>query len=187
MLYGSLEYAFAQPFAEALVHASDFRAWVIRQTKFAASADTARLLHEEMWAHRSRGAATWWRSHFTERCRCEGCRGQETDVLAVFEAQCGARFALHVEVKGPTDRFPARRDQAANYGLRASCWAKSAPKAVLPHGDAATMLLCSASKLAEYAAHLPNFGSVITFEAIAARWPDATAPGVMSLRDASIP
>ena len=45
--------------------------------------------------------------------------------------------------------------------------AKSAPKAVVPHDDAATVLLCSASKLAEYSPHLPKFGTVLTFKEVA--------------------
>lgn len=171
MLYGSIEFAYAEPFAEALATDPAFRAWVLRQTKFAALADEASLLHEAMRAKRGKSTATWWRSHFTEKCRCPGCSGQETDLLAVFEAKDGTRFALHIEVKQPTDRFPATKDQAANYALRAECWIRTPPKAVVPHSDAATLLLCSASKLAEYASHLPKFGTVLTFEAVAASFP----------------
>lgn len=174
MLYGSLEYAYAEPFASALVVDPAFRCWVLRQTKFAPYAAEARLLHEEMGARRSKGSATWWRSHFTEKCRCQGCSGQETDILAVFEVVTGHRFALHVEVKQPTDRFPVDKDQAANYALRAQCWVTSAPKAVLPHAAADTALLCGVSKLEEYRSHLPKFGAVITFEDVAKMFPKAT-------------
>jgi hypothetical protein len=172
MRYGLVEFAYAAPFANALAEDGSFRAWVLRQTKFAAFASDARLLHEEMKAQRR--AATWWRSHFTETCRCQGCSGQETDILAIFEAASGTRFALHFEVKQPGDTFPANKDQAANYALRAKCWVASAPRSVVPHADAATVLLCSASKLAEYAHHLPKFGSVITFEEITRTFPNAT-------------
>ena len=174
MLYGSLEYTYAEPFANALASDAGFRSWLLRRTKFGVFADKASLLHEEMQTRRGKGSATWWRSHYTEKCRCQGCNGQETDLLAIFEASAGLRFALHFEIKQPTDRFPANKDQAANYALRAACWAISPPKAVLPHSDAATALLCSASKLTEFAAHLPNFGSVITFEDVAAAFPHAT-------------
>src|SRR4051794_18952485 len=167
MRYGSREYLYAEPFARALEADSAFRSWVLRQTKFAAYTVSARLLHEEMRAHRSESSASWWRSHFTERCRCQGCSGQETDLLAIFETATGKRFALHIEVKQPTDKFPTKKDQAANYALRAKCWTTSAPRAVLPHSDAATVLLCSSSKLQEYEPHLSKFGSVITFEEIA--------------------
>lgn len=178
MLYGSLEFAYAEPFAGALASDPAFRSWVLRQTKFASFADEASLLHEAMRAKRGKSTATWWRSHFTEKCRCQGCSGQETDILAIFEVADGTRFALHIEVKQPTDRFPATKDQAANYALRADCWVKTPPKAVLPHSDATTLLLCSASKLREYAAHLPKFGTVLTFEEVSAAFPQATrGPG----------
>jgi hypothetical protein len=47
----------------------------------------------------------------------------------------------------------------------------------VPHADAATVLLCSTSKLAEYAPHLSKFGSVITFEEVARAFPQATIVG----------
>ena len=175
MRYGALEFAYAEPFANTLERNAEFRSWVLRQTKFAESAESARLLHDEMRSKRSAVSATWWRSHFTEKCRCPGCSGQETDILAIFEAiPAGTRFALHIEVKQPPDTFPSQKDQAAHYALRAQCWAASAPGAVLPHSDATTMLLCSKSKLAEFAPHLPKFGSVITYEDIATRFPKVT-------------
>jgi hypothetical protein len=120
MLYGSIEFSYVEPFANSLVADPGFRSWVLRQTKFAAFAEEARLLHEEMRAQRNRGSATWWRSHFTEKCRCEGCSGQETDILAIFEEAMGMRFALHFEVKQPTDKFPISKDQGANYALRSA-------------------------------------------------------------------
>jgi len=174
MLYGSIEFTYAEPFANALVADPAFRSWVLRQTKFAAFADEARLLHDEMRARRSSNSATWWRSHFTEKCRCQGCSGQETDILAIFETATGMRFSLHFEVKHPADKFPTNKDQGTNYTLRAKCWATSAPKAVVPHTDAATVLLCSALKLTEYGPHSSKFGSVITFEEIARTFPQAT-------------
>jgi hypothetical protein len=174
MLYGSIEFAYAEPFANALVADPAFRAWVLRQTKFETYADEARILSDEMQAKRGRSSATWWRSHFSETCRCQGCSGQETGLLAIFEVRTGTRFGLHFEVKQPTDRFPAKKDQAANYAMRAKCWVASAPKAVVKHSDAATVLLCSALKLAEYEPHLTKFGSVITFEEIATAFPSAT-------------
>jgi hypothetical protein len=173
MRYGSREYDFAAPFADALVQDVEFRTWVLSRTKFAEHADDAKLLHDEMAAARS--AATWWRSHYTEVCRCEGCRGQETDLLAIFESSEGSRFAIHIEVKQPSDRFPTKKDQAANYVKRARCWIATPPRAVLPHADADTLLLCSEKKLGEYAAHLSKFGGVITFEELRARFPHATA------------
>ncbi len=172
--YGSIEFAHAEPFAKALVTDSAFRSWVLRHTRFQNVADEAILLDEEMQAKRGKGAASWWRSYYTERCRCRGCSGQETDLLAIFEDR-RKRFALHFEVKQPTDRFPADKDQAGNYAIRAKCWIKSPPKAVLQHDDADTVLLCSAAKLTEYASHISRFGSVITFEEVGKCYPRAVA------------
>lgn len=175
MRYGSTEYSYAEPFARALVEDHAFRRWVLSRTRFAQDAANAELQHDAMRAARSAASSTWWRSHFTERCRCDGCSGQETDLLAIFERSNGTRFALHCEVKQPTDRFPSTKDQAANYAIRAACWTKNPPTSVLPHSDAATVLLCSRAKLRDYAAHIPKFNSVITFEEIAKQFPAATA------------
>ncbi|MGY4618570.1 hypothetical protein ACVWZ4_003797 [Bradyrhizobium sp. USDA 4472] len=165
MGYGAKELIFAEPFANALVDDPAFRTWVLQQTMFCAFAD-ARLLHREMQMQRN--ARYWWRSHFTEACRCEGCSGQETDLLAIFEAETGFRFALHIEVKHPGDRFKEGGRQAAAYPVRAQCWATDGhtPANVLRHSMATTALLCSQAKLAEYAAHVPHFATVLTFEEI---------------------
>jgi hypothetical protein len=153
--YGWKEFAYAEPFANALVDDPAFRTWVLQQTKFAAVADGSRVLNEEMGKRRSSSSTSWWRSHYTTKCPCQGCDGgQETDILVIFEATSGMRFALHFEVKQPEDRFPTDKDQAANYKARAECWAKTnTPKAVLPHACAATVLLCSAQKREEYTPH----------------------------------
>jgi hypothetical protein len=163
LAYGARELAYARPFAERLVDDMNFVAWVLAQTKFAIHARNVRLLHKEMAARRK--AEFWWRSHYTEKCRCPGCCGQETDILAVFEAAAGQRFALHIEVKQPTDKF-SNPGQAAAYPVRAQCWSADGknPRSVLEHTDAATVLLCSTDKLEEYAPYLQHFGSVITFE-----------------------
>ena len=108
MIYGYKERRYAEPFAEALVNDPVFRSWVLRQTIFANYADGARLLHREMHAQRNASARTWWGSHFTEACRCSGCSGQETDLLAVFETATGLRFAVHVEVKHSDDKLRER-------------------------------------------------------------------------------
>lgn len=165
--YGKNEARYAEPFAEALRSSQEFRTWVLERTEFRRFASSATLLDAEMQARRSKTASSWWRSHWRSGCDCEGCAGgQETDLLAVFSSPSSYRFALHVEVKQPKDRFPASKDQAANYAVRAQCWARSAPKAVVPHQAAVTLLLCSQSKLGAYAPHLSKFGAVLTFEDI---------------------
>src|SRR5258708_37973507 len=70
------------------------RAWVLGKTKFARDAPVARILDREMLAKRSANAASWWRSHYSEKCRCDGCSGRETDLLAIFEGP--PAFVSHV-------------------------------------------------------------------------------------------
>jgi hypothetical protein len=168
MNYGRLEKLFARPIAEALVENSEFRVWMLRRTKFAEFAITARLLDREMLAKRSKAAKSWWASHFTEACRCIGCRGQETDLLAIFETEEAFRFAVHIEVKHPADKFKAAGSQASSYPIRAACWVAKPPSRVLLHSDSTTVLLHSASKVNEYGVNLAHFETLITFEEILA-------------------
>jgi hypothetical protein len=175
MGYGEIERQYAEPFAEALVNDSAFRTWVVQQTEFAGFAQDCRLLHEEMKQRRSGVSQNWWRSHYTEVCRCLGCSGKETDILAIFEAKNGLRFALHIEVKHPRDRFKSDGVQSRGYPIRASCWIGNPPLNVLPHSQATTVLLFSATKSDEYASHLPNFKTLITIESVRQNFPHATA------------
>jgi hypothetical protein len=172
--YGETERRFAQPFADALANDPAFRHWVLQQTEFASFAAGARLLHEEMKERRG-VSQNWWRSHYTEACRCDGCSGKETDLLAVFETETGFRFALHIEVKHPWDRFKGDGVQSKGYPLRAKCWTENPPAAVLPHHQATTVLLCSSDKTGEYFPHLQHFKTLITFEEIRKYFPHATA------------
>jgi hypothetical protein len=179
--YGAREFAYAKPFADALESSDAFRSWVLKQTEFARFADGARLLTEEMLAKRSPNATSWWRSHYTEKCRCAGCSGRETDLLAVFEAKSGGRFALHLEIKQPTDKFDPTKDQAAAYNIRARCWATKAPNNVVPHTLAATALLCSETKLEEYRPHLHHFGTIVTFEEVGKVLRAAVEPDLLAV------
>lgn len=170
MRYGSLEYKYASPIAQALADNAAFREWVLLQSEFFEFSD-ARILHEEMAVHRSNPTAEWWRFHFTEKCRCLGCSGKETDLLAIFESKSRVRFALHFEVKQPTDTFKSDGVQSRGYPLRAQCWAGNSPPRVLPHQKASTGLFFSEAKRAEYADHLQQFKALITFEEIEMRFP----------------
>ncbi|MEQ1498103.1 MAG: hypothetical protein ABL914_05550 [Novosphingobium sp.] len=171
MRYGSIEYAYAAPIAEALAQSDGFKKWIVSQTRFSADSD-ARLLHEEMRETRSQVAENWWRSHFTETCRCRGCSGQETDLLAIFERPTGGRFALHCEIKQPLDKFPSGKNQGINYNLRARCWSRSSPRNVLSHDDADTVLFCSKFRVEDYGDNAKAFGAIITFQQIAREFPE---------------
>lgn len=177
MRYGAKEKKFSEPFADQLANDSAFLRWVLSKTKFR-DMDGVRVLADEMKKKRSKVATTWWASHYTETCRCFGCEGSETDVLAIVADAKGRTVALHVEVKQPSDSFNLDRQQAARYPIRAACWVSRAPRNVLPHEDACTILLCSCDKLSEFAAEAAHFDAVITFEEIARDFPSATASHV---------
>jgi len=169
--YGDIEWEYARPIAEALASSPQFKTWLLSQTRFAPLAENAVLLHEEMKMKRSATAETWWRSHFTEKCRCEGCSGQETDLLAIFQSD-EMRFALHVEVKQPKDNFRKEKDQSRNYALRAACWARAAPAKVLDHDDADTLLIFSEKRRQDYSKEIEEFGASVSFEDIWGAFPE---------------
>jgi hypothetical protein len=169
MKYGSVEYQYAAPIAHALVNDAEFRSWVLSRSPFA-DLSAARILDKEMRAHRGNATAEWWRFHFTEKCRCDGCGGKETDILAVFE-EGGQRFAIHFEIKQPKDKFKADGIQSRGYPLRAACWAAKPPAKVLPHKFASTGIFFSEGKSGEYREHLTHFEAQITFEEIEEKFP----------------
>jgi hypothetical protein len=168
--YGSIEYQYAEPIAKGLIEDSAFRRWVLSKSKFSDSSD-ARVLNEEMKDYRRNPTAEWWRFYFTEGCRCLGCSGKETDILAIFEDAAGLRFAMHFEIKQPKDKFKADGIQSRGYPLRAECWVDRPPPRVLPHQDASTGIFFSEAKTTEYAPHLDSFQTKITFEEIERDFP----------------
>lgn len=170
MRYGSVEYQYAAPIAEALVSDAEFRRYVLSRSEFAEFAD-ARILNKEIASHRSNATAEWWRFHFTEKCRCNGCSGKETDIFTVFESATGMRFAIHFEIKQPKDKFKADGIQSRGYPLRAKCWADKAPAKVLKHHKASTGIFFSEDKRQEYGEHLPHFKTQITFEEVERDFP----------------
>ena len=177
MKYGALEYAYAAPIADALLNDAAFRDWFVGRTKLA-DLGPARVLADDMKARRSKAAADWWRSHYSEKCRCDGCRGQETDMLVVLEFDGGERAALHIEVKQPTDVFKTGQGRA--YAARAACWIKQPPNAIVPHTKATTLLLCLGSRLQSFGAEPQEFDTLVTFEDIEGRF-----PGVLPARSLS--
>jgi hypothetical protein len=175
--YAPKEKAFSEPFADQLAKDPEFLRWVLDKTKFR-ELNGPHVLADEMKDRRSKAASTWWASHYTETCRCFGCEGSETDVLAIVADSNGRTVALHVEVKQPSDSFNLDRRQAERYPVRAACWVSKSPPKVLPHDDACTILLCSSDKLSDFAAEAAHFDTVVTFEEIARDFPAATASHV---------
>jgi hypothetical protein len=178
------EFRFGKPFADGLVNNLEFRKWVLKrmEKKVAKYADEAQLLDQKMLRERSEGTKYWWYHHYQEKCRCGGCSGQETDILAIFEtegdklSERDRRFAIHVEVKHPRDEFKEAKDgklsQAEAYRVRARCWVAKKPKRVLAHTDATTLLLCSETRRRDYEPHSKHFDKMITFEEIAMAFPN---------------
>ena len=166
----AIEFQYAEPFAEALSDNSGFRKWVLGQTVFA-KFENVRLLRDEMAKKRSPGTPYWWKHHYTHKCTCPGCDGRETDIFAIFETDTGFRFAVHIEVKHPEDKFKSSGDQASAYPVRAHCWAKQSPDRVPRHDDATTVLLFSEGKREEFSKHLDYFNTLITFENIDRAFP----------------
>jgi len=119
-------------------------------------------MDEEQRDARSSSAKYWWRSHWTDQ---DG----ETDLLALFEAENGIRFALHVEIKAPGIRFS--ETQARDYPRRAACWAGKGrnPGTVLEHDEATTVLCCERSFIDKHANEALHFANIVTFEEIAKR------------------
>lgn len=173
-LYGHKEHVCADAFATALRDDPDFLQWVLAQTPFAGR-DGVRVICDEMIAKRPK-AKFWWKNYWAGRCKCFGCSGSETDVFLVFEDVSSRRFALHVEVKQPTDRFDSAKRQGERYRARAACWARAAPPKVPDHEEAGTILICSMTKLDAFADEVSKFDATITFEAIAPRFPNAVPP-----------
>lgn len=171
MKYGSLEYRYAEPIARSLATNAEFSRWVLYKSKFAEFAD-ARLLREEMILQRQNPTAEWWRFHFSMRCNdlcCSG--GRETDIFAVYETVTKLRFAMHFEVKQPTDKFDPKRLQEQRYALRAKCWIDKTPPKILKHQDASLGIFFSESKRAKFEAVLSYFPTQITFEEIEKEFP----------------
>jgi hypothetical protein len=175
--YAHLELLYKRSVADSLVVEPAFRSWLITEAVCASSAfaDESRLLHREMLNQRSKSCRqenNWAFSHYQEKCRCDGCSGRETDLLAIFEHRSSIRFAVHIEVKRPGDHFTGRRDQPSAYHKRALCWVNKAPASVLPHQLATTVLLFSEAQREEFAPHFEHFRSRITFEQIQNRFPN---------------
>lgn len=163
------EFRYAKPIADGIVENDSFRRWLISKTKFSSSAEDARSLWKEQLARRTRGTPHWWRHYFVGKgsCACKQCGERETDILAVLENADGLRFALHVEVKSPRDKLSI--DQARKYKARSECWSgrERAPRTVLPHDQATTMLVCSSEFANAEKSKVSEFDVVVRFDEIA--------------------
>jgi hypothetical protein len=131
MKYGSVEYQYAAPIAQGLIEDGAFRHWVLSKSKFSNLSD-ARILHEEMKAHRRNPTAEWWRFYFAEGCRC-----QPKDKFKADGVQSPARWVCRTHHRD-NHRFgdeqawwsrqaidpiwTSRQLWVRGYPLRAQCW-----------------------------------------------------------------
>lgn len=167
--YGPVEFTYAKPVADAIARSDTFTHWLVSKTCFSKHAPFAVSLYRQQLHKRSKGILYWWRNYFVgeNSCRCKNCGGRETDILAIFDGKDDFRFGLHMEIKTPNDRLGA--DQALNYRKRAECWAgrDSAPRTVLPHDSATTVILASQTYLESGDPQISQFETAISFEEIA--------------------
>ena len=145
--YSPNEFLYARPIASALLHDRTFRQWFLADTKFAAVAADALPLGEDQSSLRStpNSKRWWWFNHYCPKdgsCTCKLGTGLETDILIIFEVIHEIRFALHVEVKRPSETLGD--GQAETYPRRAACWSEptTRPRRILAHEDYVTVLVC---------------------------------------------
>lgn len=156
-------------FADKLASDESFQNWLLNQCGFSSDIGYCRLMHQEQLDLRSSDTAPWWRHWFTEKCRCDGCSGKETDIFAVFErSEWRDRFALHIECKlaGATFTSPM---QAPGYRLRAECWAGKARFLYYKHY--ATVLLAPKEFLERESEAAKFFDYHLSFTAVAEHLP----------------
>jgi len=174
--YAQKEWLYGDPFAEASLHNSEFRQWVIERTPHKTLAKNTTVLANDMLNIRSNNTQFWWRSFVCSECECQGCRnGKETDLLLIIENSENVRFAIHVEVKHPWDIF-SNSEQPSNYSIRANCWLTNAGlehshRRILRHDHSSTLLLCSENRLDEYGSNAQFFDSLITFQEVKRSFP----------------
>jgi hypothetical protein len=141
-------------FADHIRLNSQFRGWVLSQTKFHHLALEAILLSDEQ---AKRPAKAWWRHWWTTVK--ENNRQSETDIFLVFEhASC--RFALHIENKFTA---PISENQAADYRIRAE---QMKLNKWVPYVDFETMIIAPKAYLLKNVEQCKKFDRSLSYEEI---------------------
>ena len=124
-------------FANKMIEAPQFVAWILSHTKFSEYASRVRVLHEEQARARPQVEAQFWWKHWW--CEVpELGKGSATDIFVVFERlDTQRRFALHIENKTASGRLT--ETQAESYEPRARFMMNE--KGYLNHTDFTTMLI----------------------------------------------
>jgi hypothetical protein len=124
-------------FAEKMIEAPEFVAWVLGQTKFSEYASRVRVLHQEQAHARPHVEAEFWWKQWSCAVPELGTRS-ETGIFIVFErTDTKRRFALHIENKTATGRLTEM--QAESYERRARFMMHQ--KGYLNHADFTTVLI----------------------------------------------
>jgi hypothetical protein len=147
-VYSELELRYARPVADAIIHSSGFREWLLAGTRFENDYLTAMPIEEiqhNLRDPQSKMKNPYWFNYYCgkdSRCGCKIGTGIETDILIILERADRRRLGLHIEVKRPGEQL--RNGQAESYPRRAACWANpnSRPRKVPPHQDFLTVLVC---------------------------------------------
>jgi hypothetical protein len=125
------------------------RAFLIRDTEYAKSYETAEPLWQKQWQARGNPKCPFWSNYWFNPCQSCNCRidnsvSMEIDALFFLENSEGTRLAVHVEMK--RDGEPLSIGQAEAYRPRAECYRdqRRVRKGVLRHDHFVAVLFCGA-------------------------------------------
>ncbi len=177
-----MEFLYSWPIAAALEQSDDFRSFVLNKTKFCDDSHDAQLLKQEQLKKRSKNTSFWSRHPYCERTSCPYASCGETDLLAVFELSSQKRFAIHFEIKQPTDK--GHETQPERYSGRMQCWSdfNTRPQSILPHGDAASIVVCGTSFAEKAPEWVGIFDTLITTEELATHLDPYPLPTVSNVQ-----
>lgn len=152
------ELALDRELALALQASPELASWLLRKTRYASSARSARLLHQEQAAARS--APYWWKHWW---CRIPGHGDSETDIFLVFEDDRALRFALHIENKLASGKFTMNQPEL--YRVRGDHMLRTSR--YLSYTSYATVLLAPIAFRNRYPADSAKFDHFVSHEEIA--------------------
>jgi len=128
------------------------RDWLVSGTAKASRFTCTRSLHEEQAALRGTTKQPffvnyWWGAKRLALCSEPGSKACEVDATLFFEAQDGARLAIHIEYKRKREKL--NEEQAKAYPLRAAHFAVRdfCPPQVPFHDNWLTLLICAEADL----------------------------------------
>jgi hypothetical protein len=140
-------------FWNAISSNSQFRAWLLRRSKFASR--SLELKTDELWHQR------WYKDPDTKK-------DSETDITLIFrEFESGHLFSIHIENKTPHRVW--EKNQAENYRKRAAN-----RMAKWKHVDCEVALLAPRDHIANHPIETSHFDFLLTYEDVGAYVPEFT-------------